>query len=153
MSSKAPFDRWIEGDSAAISESAKNGFVLFNTKGRCVQCHSSWRFTDDSFHDIGLPDADIGRAAILSGIEKMEHAFKTPGLRNIDRRGPYMHDGSIADLRAVMAHYNAGGVERASRAEDVRPLGLTEPEIDDLVAFLKTLTSEDPLVSLSALPR
>ena len=153
VSGKAPFDRWIEGEEGAISEAAKRGFALFNTKGQCMQCHSSWRFSDDSFHDIGLPDADIGRAEFLPDLEKMQHAFKTPGLRNIDRRGPFMHDGSLADLRAVIVHYNDGGVDRPSRSNEIKPLGLNDREINDLVAFLETLTSDDPPISLTALPR
>ncbi|HXU58650.1 MAG TPA: cytochrome c peroxidase, partial [Verrucomicrobiae bacterium] len=97
VSSVAPFDRWIAGDEKAISDEAKHGFVLFNTKGHCTACHSSWTFTDDSFHDIGLPEGevkDLGRAEIIKDVPELEHAFKTPGLRNIDQRAPYMHDGS-----------------------------------------------------------
>jgi len=56
VSGRAPFDKWIEGDESAISESAKRGFMIFNTKAQCSGCHGSWRFTDDSFHDIGLLD-------------------------------------------------------------------------------------------------
>jgi cytochrome c peroxidase len=153
VSAKAPFDRWIEGDEKAISESAKRGFATFNGKGRCAQCHSSWRFTDDSFHDIGLASTDIGRGKFLPDIVKMQHAFKTPGLRNIARRGPYMHDGSVADLAAVVEHYNTGGIARPSRADDVLPLGLTEQEKKDLVEFMHTLTSQDPLVASVELPR
>src|SRR5262247_4916138 len=98
VSGRAPFDAWIEGDGTAISPQAVRGFVLFNTKARCTDCHSGWNFTDDSFHDIGLASTDIGRAKILPGVEKMNYAFKTPGLREISLRGPYMHDGSIPTL-------------------------------------------------------
>ena len=52
----------------------KRGFALFNGKARCSACHSGWNFTDDSFHDIGLPDADIGRAGVIDGIEQFRHA-------------------------------------------------------------------------------
>src|SRR5262249_39926382 len=134
VSGRAPFDAWIEGDTKAISEEAKRGFVLFNSKGACVNCHSGWNFTDDSFHDIGLPSADIGRAKILPSIPKMQYAFKTPGLREITRRGPYMHDGSVATLEAVMDHYDEGGINRPSRSELMKPLGLTKQEKADLVA-------------------
>src|SRR5215467_7180342 len=83
VSGRAPFDAWIEGDEKAISEDAKRGFTLFNTKAGCANCHSGWNFTDDSFHDIGLSDADIGRGKQMPTVEKMQHAFKTPGLREI----------------------------------------------------------------------
>lgn len=153
VSAVAPFDRWIEGDETAISESAKRGFALFNGKGKCSACHEGWRFTDDSFHDIGLSDGDIGRGAHLPEIEKMRHAFKTPGLRNIERRAPFMHDGSIRDLRGVVEHYNKGGVMRPSRADNVRPLGLTDREIDDVVSFMSTLSSKDRMPRYVELPR
>ena len=153
VSGAAPFDRWIAGDASAISESAQRGFGLFNGKASCAACHSGWRFTDDSFHDIGLPGDDIGRGKQLPNIVKMQHAFKTPGLRNIDRRYPYMHDGSVATLEAVIEHYNAGGIQRESLSDEMKPLGLTNQEKADLVAFLKTLTSEDPPVEYVTLPR
>ena len=153
VSGQAPFDRWIQGDEGAISLSAKRGFELFNGKARCAACHSSWRFTDDSFHDIGLGDDDIGRGKQLPNIVKMQHAFKTPGLRNIDRRGPYMHDGSLSTLMAVIEHYDTGGIKRPSLSDEMKPLGLTQREKRDLLAFMLTLTSEDPLVTYAILPR
>jgi cytochrome c peroxidase len=153
VSGAAPFDRWIAGEETAISESAKRGFVLFNGKANCAACHSEWRFTDDSFHDIGLPGSDIGRGKQLPNIVKMQYAFKTPGLRNIDRRGPYMHDGSVPTLEAVIEHYDSGGIQRSSLSDEIFPLGLTERERADLVEFLKALTSEDPPVEYVMLPR
>ena len=153
VSGEAPFDRWIKGNRAAISASAERGFHLFNGKARCAACHSGWRFTDDSFHDIGLPDGDIGRGAELPGIVKMQHAFKTPGLRNIDQRGPYMHDGSLATLREVVEHYDEGGVRRPSISDDMQPLGLSDREKQDLVAFMETLTGNDQPVTYVQLPR
>jgi cytochrome c peroxidase len=67
-------------------------------------------------------------------------AFKTPTLRNIGITGPYMHDGSLTTLWDVMDHYNKGGVPNPYLDGGMQRLGLTEPEIDDLVAFLFTLT-------------
>jgi cytochrome c peroxidase len=153
VSGRAPFDSWVEGDNKAISESAKRGFVLFNTKAQCSACHNSWRFTDDSFQDIGLRSDDIGRGKFLTNVLKAQYAFKTPGLREISRRGPYMHDGSIESLEAVVDHYNSGGVERQSRSESVRPLGLTAEEKSDLVAFMRTLTSDADPATVPQLPR
>jgi cytochrome c peroxidase len=153
VSSPAPFDEWIAGDESAISDGAKNGFVLFNTKAKCAECHSGWNFTDDSFHDIGLPSEDPGRAQVLPDVEGMEHAFKTPNLRNIAGRGPYMHDGSLPDLAAVVEHYNTAGVDRPSRSDVIVPLGLTESEKEDLVEFMNTLSSEGDPVIAPRLPR
>lgn len=153
VSSIAPFDRWIAGDESAISESAKNGFLLFNAKASCVSCHSGWNFTNGSFHDIGVDSDDLGRGGAL-GFESMNHTFKTPTLRNVARRAPYMHDGSEATLRDVVELYNQGGrVKRETLSFDIKPLHLTEGEIDDLLAFLGTLTSDDPAPELPTLPR
>jgi cytochrome c peroxidase len=153
VSTQAPFDAWIEGDDSAISASAKIGFILFNTKAQCELCHSGWRFTDDGFHDIGLPDDDIGRGRLLPHIKKMQHAFKTPGLREIARRGPYMHDGSLATLEDVVAHYNSGGADRPSRSELVTKLRLSLEEQSDIAAFLRTLTSPVAPDLVPILPR
>ena len=152
VSGPAPFDRWIEGDEKAISENAKRGFALFNGKASCAACHSTWRFTDDGYHDIGLPSTDIGRAAIVPGVEVLKHAFKTPGLRNASRRRPFMHDGSIATLEAVVRHYDSGFVTRPSLSSEMKPLKLTDTEVKDIVAFLETLNSEDPPMATPLLP-
>jgi cytochrome c peroxidase len=152
VSNKAPFDRWIDGEETAISESAKRGFVVFNGKGNCEACHSSWRFTDDGFHDIGLKSEDIGRGAQVPGEPSLQHAFKTPTLRNIDQRAPYMHDGSLANLRDVVVHYNAGFVARASLSPEIHRLGLTDTEVADLVEFMHTLTSRDDKIDIPVLP-
>jgi len=153
VSARAQFDTWIEGNDKAISEDAKRGFALFNTKADCARCHSGWNFTDDSFHDIGLASDDPGRGKFLPSIAKMQHAFKTPGLREITRRGPYMHDGSIATLEAVVDHYDKGGMERPSRSDLVKPLGLSQQEKKDLVAFMQTLTSDADPMTVPVLPR
>jgi cytochrome c peroxidase len=153
VSAQSPFDRWIAGDRTAVSESAKRGFAVFNEQGRCSQCHSGWRFTDDSFHDIGLPDGDIGRGKFLPDVVKAQYAFKTPGLRDIARRTAYMHDGSIRTLKAVVDHYNDGGVNRPSRADAVLPLGLSSQEKDDLVAFMETLSGSNSPTVIPQLPR
>jgi cytochrome c peroxidase len=149
----APFDRWVAGDEKAISDSAKHGFVLFNTTGNCTACHSGWTFTDDSFHDIGLPaTTDLGRAEIVAGVPELERAFKTPGLRNIAQRAPYMHDGSVATLEDVVRHYMGGIVQRPSLSPEIKPIALTDQDVTDMVAFLQTLTSEDRPMTLPVLP-
>jgi len=152
-SAEAPFDRWIKGDDQAVSAAAVRGFVLFNGKAGCAACHASWRMSDDGFHDIGLHDGDRGRAAIAPGIVQLERAFKTPTLRNVTLRAPYMHDGSIATLEAVIDHYDHGFERRESLDSNIHTLGLTTPEKSDLVAFLETLTSVDEPVTLPSLPR
>ena len=153
ISDTAPFDEWIAGREEAISDSAKRGFDLFNTKANCVQCHSGWNLTDNGFHDIGLADDDIGRGKELPDIEIVQHAFKTPTLRNVAHRAPYMHDGSEKLLVDVVKFYNQGGkVRRPSLAHEMKPLGLNEAEIEDLCNFLLTLTSNDKPVAIPVLP-
>ena len=152
VSGEAPFDRWVKGDESAVSQSAKRGFVLFNGKGNCAVCHAGWRMSDDGFHDIGLPDDDRGRAAVAPGIEQLEHAFKTPTLRNVSQRAPYMHNGTVATLAAVIDHYDTGFVRRPSLDTQMKPLGLTAEEKADLLAFLDTLTGAAAPATIPVLP-
>ena len=177
----SPFDHFIAGEANAISDSAKRGWELFNTKARCNLCHALTDnqrdvtlFMDNDFHNIGigilrhhvgplaqraerelaqgnLPAVDT--AAIASDLSvlgrflvtrKQEDiaSFKTPGLRNVLVTGPYFHDGSMDTLWDVMDHYNKGdGITDPWLDKDMQPLALTEPEIDDVVAFLASLTS------------
>jgi len=153
VSSRAPFDDWIEGDETAMSDSEKRGFVLYNTKARCSVCHSGWSFTDSSFHDIGLPSSDMGRGEVLTDVAVMKYAFKTPGLRDIERRAPYMHDGSLETLEEVVDHYIAGGIQRENLSPEMQPLDLDSQERDDLIAFLRTVTGPLNPVVLPVLPR
>ncbi len=145
------FDRWIGGDENALPESAKRGFALFTGKANCSACHSGWNFTDDKFHDIGLASNDEGRMGVTRS-EADRHAFKTPGLREIAARAPYMHDGGIATLEAVIAYYMTGGIRRPTLAEEVRPLALSQQEITDLLAFLRSLSSQNLTLVLPNLP-
>jgi cytochrome c peroxidase len=135
----APFDRWIAGDEAAISTSAKRGFELFNSKGLCFACHGGWRFTDDKFHDIGTSTTDRGRGVTLKDDPQMQFAFKTPTLRSVAQRPPYMNNGSAATLDDVVRHYEKGGIDRPSRSPLLQPIKLNDQERSDLVAFMETL--------------
>lgn len=137
------FDRWIAGDEAAIAEPAKRGFDLFNGRADCAGCHSGWSFTDNSFHDIGVGTGnDIGRGRFKPTSVALRYAFKTPTLREIGHRAPYMHDGSLATLEAVIDLYDRGGIDRPSRSRAIKPLHLSATERADLLAFLKTLSTE-----------
>ena len=141
VSADSPFDRWIAGDEEAISSAAKRGFMVFNEAGRCSKCHSGWRLTDDSFHDIGLKsDDDKGRGEFAPpSVVIMQHAFKTPTLRDFRLSGPYMHDGSMATLDEVIDHYEDGGTKRPSLSPEMKAVTLSAQERADLIAYLKTL--------------
>jgi len=142
VSGVAPFDRWIMGDENAISPEAKRGFALFNGKAHCASCHSGSSFTDGSFQDIGSATGDdIGRGGLFPNSEKLQYAFKTPTLRDVAKRGPYMHDGSVATLEGVIEFYNKGGIDRPSRSPSIKPLSLTAAEKAELIAFLNTLSA------------
>jgi cytochrome c peroxidase len=154
VAGEAPFDRWVKGDESAISQAAVRGFELFNHKGRCAECHSGPSFTDGSFHDIGTAQGDeIGRGRFFQSSVKLQYAFKTPTLRDVARRAPYMHDGSVATLEAVIALYDRGGIERPSRSVKIGPLGLSEGQKSDLAEFLRTLDGAPQPVPVPVLPR
>tara|TARA_R110002110_G_scaffold260260_1_gene475928 strand:+ start:114661 stop:115710 length:1050 start_codon:yes stop_codon:yes gene_type:complete len=152
VSSYAPFDAWVDGDEKAISDSAKRGFKLFTGKAECSACHTGWNFTDNQFHDIGLPSEDIGRANVDPSSIKNWHAFKTPGLRDTTQRLPFMHNGSVPDLEAVILHYASGGIQRPSLSEKMKPLDLSDQDVEDLIAFVESLTGEATVVALPRLP-
>ncbi|MEO5971447.1 MAG: cytochrome c peroxidase [Bdellovibrionia bacterium] len=153
ISEPSPFDGWVSGNERAISNNAKKGFAIFNGKAKCVTCHSGWNFTDGSFHDIGMPDADLGRGKFLPKLISMQHAFKTPTLRDVARRSPYMHDGSERTLQDVIAFYDQGGkAAREGKSEDIHPLNLTSKEKTDLEEFLKSLTSDPKPFQVPILP-
>jgi cytochrome c peroxidase len=136
---QAPFDKWVEGDEGAISTEAKRGFELFNGKALCFACHRGWRFTDDLFHDIGTTTTDRGRGVALKDDPQAQFAFKTPTLRSVALRPPYMHNASSATLEDTVRHYEKGGIERPSRSPLLQPIKLTDQERNDLVAFMETL--------------
>lgn len=142
VSGVASFDRWVDGDETAISESARRGFELFTGAAGCSVCHSGWNFSDNQLYDTGLQRRDVD-----NGVR-----FKTPGLRSIALRAPYMHDGSLSTLQDVIQHYASGGNPNVTREVDVAPFPMTDTELADLVAFLNTLTEETGDVRTPILP-
>jgi cytochrome c peroxidase len=144
VSPETRFDRWVKGNDGALAPDELAGLKLFVGKGGCVNCHSGWRFTDDAFHDIGLPGSDRGRGGALA-LKAADHAFKTPSLRERVWTAPYMHDGSLATFEDVVDHYADRVVDRPTLSADLpRRLALSVDERAKLAAFLATLSSEDP---------
>lgn len=153
VSPESPFDRWVAGDENAISNAAKRGFEIFTGKAQCSTCHKSWRFTDDSFHDIGLESPDLGRGKhVPPQVTIMQHAFKTPTLRDLPANGPFMHDGSMEDMETVIKHYEEGGIQRESLSPDMKPFELTDEERAALIEFLKTLDGGELKVEAPSIP-
>src|SRR5688572_16143178 len=156
MSGNSPYDRWRRlRDQSAVPDAVKRGHDLFYGKGACTQCHVGSRFTDNTFHNIGIgwdaatkTFADEGRYAVTKAqgsggaTDTDRGAFKTPTLRDVARHAPYMHDGSLATLREVVEYYNRGG--NANPYMDPKmpahPLELTPTDVDDLVAMLESLS-------------
>ncbi|KIC16243.1 cytochrome-c peroxidase [Leisingera sp. ANG-Vp] len=151
VSGVASFDRWVEGDAGAVPEAAKRGFALFTGKANCASCHSGWMFTDNQLHDIGLQSSDPGHGGAAAQAPEGTLRFKTPGLRNIALRAPYMHNGSQPSLRAVIRHYANGGA-RTGRQAEITGFAVSAEEITDLIAFLETLTDNETNVPTPILP-
>ena len=180
ISLKSPFDAYAyAGEDEAISASALRGMNLFfSEKLECHHCHGGFNFTQSTshekqlidrrpFHNTGLynvqpldktqrsgyPSSDIGLAEI-STLPRDNGRFRAPTLRNIEVSAPYMHDGSIANLPAVLDFYAAGGRHIISgkhqgdgrnnplKSQFIKGFTLTPTEKDDLIAFLHTLTDE-----------
>ena len=136
ISCDAPYDRFKAGDKTALSESAQRGMKLFFGKANCSACHSGFNFTDNAFHNIGIPGSDDGRTVISKSLGD-KGAFKTPTLREIAKSAPYMHDGSLKTLEEVIAHYIKGGTANPQLDEELYPLKLTNDEIADLATFIR----------------
>ena len=152
MAGEAPFDRWVDGDESAMSPAAQRGFVIFNGKAGCANCHTGWNFTDNKFHDLGIDNDDIGRGKYEPDNVKAKYAFKTPGLRNLIYRAPFGHHGQFADLESIITFYAAGGIDRPSKSELMKPFVLDPGETQDLLAFLRSLTAEQTETALPNLP-
>lgn len=175
------FDAYVEaaaqGDAAkmemAMTRDEIAGLRLFLGKGQCLQCHSGPLFTNNEFHNTGVPAvqglaADLGRLAGAKQVAKDEfnclgrhsdakpeqcgeirfldensanqlRQFRVPSLRNVAERAPYMHAGQFATLREVVEHYNRAPTAPQGHSE-LKPLGFSATEVDQLVAFLGTLS-------------
>lgn len=149
VSRNSPFDRWNAGDDTAIDESAQRGAALFAGKAGCFVCHTGANFTDNGFHNVSsatlLADgsrSDEGRF-LVTGLEADRGKFQTPSLRHASRTTPYFHDGSRGTLLDVIRHFDAGAVGDPNRDPVLgRPLGLSDDEMLDLIAFIRALRGE-----------
>jgi cytochrome c peroxidase len=148
----SPFDRYRAGDKAALTAEQKQGMKLFfSPRTGCSSCHVEPLFTDNAFHNLGVPQ--VGTKAVDNGRSEITHndadrgAFKTLTLRNVERSGPYMHDGVFTTLDQVVTFYTAGGGPSPNRTPLLKPLDLSPREQAALVAFLRSLT--DPTVKIS----
>jgi cytochrome c peroxidase len=146
LSGNSAYDKFKAGEKSALSESQQRGLkIFFSNNARCDSCHDGAALTTNQFANIGIgmdkPDPDLGRYLVTKK-EADKGAFKTPGLRDIARTGPYMHDGSLKSLEEVVEHYDKGGIKNKWLHQDIRPLKLTKEDKADLVQFLHALSGE-----------
>lgn len=130
------FDRYVGGQTDALSDLERAGLAVFRGKGHCNTCHVGPNFTDEQFHNTGVAWRD-GR---LTDIGAGKGDFKTPTLREVARTAPYMHDGSLATLEEVVEYYDKGGNINPGLDSDLRSLQLAPEEKRALVMFLRSLS-------------
>jgi cytochrome c peroxidase len=163
VSGDSPLDRYLyRDDRTAMSPAALRGMTMFFSKTlHCSECHSGFNFSGPArfvgadvmtpqFHNTGLYDVD-GRGAYPSldrGLFDTTHVrrdmgrFRAPTLRNIARTAPYMHDGSLPTLEAVIAHYSKGGIRSPFKSDRLTGFQISTSDTSDLIAFLQSLTDE-----------
>ena len=153
ISGNSRFDKFMQqGMPLTVQEIRGMDLFIDFQKGDCVHCHVlGSTFTDHEFRNNGLDSVseDEGRGRITL-LATDYGKFKTPGLRNIAVTGPYMHDGRFATLEQVLEHYNTGIKPHPNldpRLSDVTPGRMTSQDIQDIVAFLNTLTDEEFLTN------
>lgn len=158
VSRTSSFDKWVAGDKDALTEQQVRGFKLFvdPDKGNCEVCHSAPNFTDNGFHNIGLAsfgmeNPDLGRYAERP-LGLMKGAFKTPTVREIANTAPYFHDGSSPTLTDAVKHYVTGGIVKTNLSPNFKKADLTEQEIQDIVEFMKGISSPTKPFTLPILP-
>ena len=164
---KSRFDAFLRGREEALSDAELRGLHLYRTQAACMNCHDGPEMTDGKLHVTGLslygtPREDLGAYAV-TGEAADSGAFRTPGLRNLERTAPYMHHGLFESLPVTLRAYNGGMPTQRDRPNDagdpipvksplLKPLGLTDDELDDLEAFLRSLTEPHRRVEPPDLP-
>ena len=155
--SDTAYDRFVRGEDERLETGALRGLVVFLGQGQCVVCHIPPHFHDGVLASTGVPaslekgaplDTDPGFGPVIRRRDAFGQ-FKTPGLRNVSRTAPYMHNGLFRTLEDVVEFYNDGGgrgrgIEVISQDSKVAKLDLTEQQKKDLVSFLKSLDSLEP---------
>lgn len=153
LSGPSRYDRFKNGGLQLTAAEDRGRRIFFDMDdalpaAECGHCHVEPLFAHPGFFNNGLEESlqgeiliDPGRAGV-SGRNSDRAAFRTPSLRNVALTAPYMHDGRFADLERVIDHYNSGGRYAENVNPNVRVLGLSERDKQDLIAFLHTLTDE-----------
>lgn len=141
ISGNSKYDQYKKGTLSLSDEEQKGMNLFFSDRTNCSDCHIGFNFTNYQFENNGLYETynDPGRKR-LTGLDSDLAKFKVPSLRNIEVTAPYMYDGSLPDLEAVLNHYNSGGKQHPNKSEKIQNLQLNQEEKKQIIAFLKTLT-------------
>jgi cytochrome c peroxidase len=145
LSGNSRYDRFNAGDKNALSKEEKDGMDFFNGKGECSECHSGPDFTNEKFENLGI---GMDRRPIDPGREDVTHKrgdmgkFKTPTLRDLASRGPYMHDGRFKTLDEVLDFYAQGGIQNPNVDSRLLQFYMDEKTKASLLAFLNSLNGE-----------
>lgn len=143
ISNNSSYDKYVKGQKDAITDQQKRGLLLFFGKANCASCHKGPMFSDFGLYNLGIKHNTKLTAPDKGNSEK--YLFRTPSLRNVALTAPYMHSGMTNTLKAVVEFYNKGESENPeinSADIAIKPLNLSETEMDDLVAFLEALTDD-----------
>jgi cytochrome c peroxidase len=142
LSGNSRFDRFYYFGENSFTNSEMRGWELFQKF--CVSCHTGPMLSDFGFENVGLYQEyqDLGRMRVTRDSADLGKV-KTPSLRNVALTAPYMHDGSMSNLREVVEHYNRGGFNHPNKSPLIRPLNLDEADKKALEDFLHTLSDRD----------
>ncbi|HAQ06982.1 MAG TPA: cytochrome-c peroxidase [Bacillus bacterium] len=150
-----PYDQFLRGDRGALNDQEIRGLDLFVGKAFCVTCHNGPNLSDNKYYNIGLESGDEGRFAITGDPGDLGR-IRTPSLYGITHTAPYLHDGSASTLEEIVDYYNRGGDNHENKSFFIKrfmnPLGLTDEEKVDLIAFLKALGGEPVIFTKPVLP-
>ncbi len=159
ISGNSPYDRYEAGDESALNEAQKRGMELFMDRANCAVCHTPPTFSNGRFYNAGVGmDVEVpdpGRRCVTKRARDYGR-FRVPSLREVEKTGPYFHDGSAATLREAVALMAGGGIDNpnlSSMYKVVRLAKLTEQDESDLVEFLKALSGEYPIIDAPELSR
>lgn len=145
VSDDSPFDRFEDGDAAALTAEQQDGMRFFQTTGRCTTCHGGAEFSAASFTaNTGRNNRAFTRTGVRPVTEDAGRGngnFKSMGLRNVELTGPFFHNGGQATLEQVIEFYARGG-DFGTNNGAIRPFRATAAQKAALVAFLKALTDE-----------
>jgi cytochrome c peroxidase len=147
VSRDSRYDRYARGERAALSPAERRGLALFRSLNtRCFECHRLPTFDAPLALGVGVPSPDRGVGGV-TGEPAEQGLFGVPTLRNVSRTAPYMHDGSLPTLGAVVDFYRRGGGRALGVAGEridgqVRAFAISDAEAADLVAFLGALGDE-----------